>query len=369
MHRMRLHLLLVLATQRSDCLRPRLPPRPSPPRRDRLPVPRLTSVPKPGAKPCGDDLDRRIASLAGPAVLSFLILPIAQATDLFWVGRMGEALALAGQAAASQLYSTLSFLTSTLPTITAIGEALALSCALALVLGAVLWRFQRPALLYLGNPNALPWALGYSAGESIRRLPGVLAEAVGLIGYAAFRGAMDTVTPLKITAASSAANVLLDPLLIFSARLGVAGAGLATSASQRVQSLDSSGVASIIVPAELSSSKGAEATAAARAAASRLLCWGVVLGALLGAVRRAAVAPSVLGAVLQLFNGVTFIGEGVMVGTQSFSALAAGQVVATAALLAGLRRAHSLTAVWWCFWLFNGVPLPNARSRASRPTG
>mmetsp|Transcript_23540 Transcript_23540/g.79510 ORF Transcript_23540/g.79510 Transcript_23540/m.79510 type:complete len:85 (+) Transcript_23540:238-492(+) len=43
---------------------------------------------------------------------------------------------------------------------------------------------------------------------------------------------MDTVTPLKITAASSAANVLLDPLLIFSARLGVAGAGLATSASQ-----------------------------------------------------------------------------------------------------------------------------------------
>jgi len=322
------------------------------------------------------------------------------------------------------------------------------------VLGAVLWRFQRPALLYLGNPNALPWALGYSAG----RLPGVLAEAVGLIGYAAFRGAMDTVTPLKITAASSAANVLLDPLLIFSARLGVAGAGLATSASQwlaaaaylslllrrklvrwatilrlpsraalariaaaggavqvrslalnlaflsitrRVQSLDSSGVAaaahavtlqlwqiggvvlfalstvaSIIVPAELSSSKGAEATAAARAAASRLLCWGVVLGALLGAaqlaalpllglfstlpeVRRAAVAPSVLGAVLQLFNGVTFIGEGVMVGTQSFPALAAGQVVATAALLAGLRRAHSLTAVWWCFWLFNGVRLAN----------
>ena len=50
---------------------------------------------------------------------------------------------------------------------------------------------------------------------------------------------------------------------------------------------------------------------------------------------------------------------GVMVGTQSFPALAAGQVVATAALLAGLRRAHSLTAVWWCFWLFNGVPLPN----------
>lgn len=41
----------------------------------------------------GDELDKRIASLALPAVVSFMILPIAQATDLFWVGRMGEALA------------------------------------------------------------------------------------------------------------------------------------------------------------------------------------------------------------------------------------------------------------------------------------
>ena len=45
----------------------------------------------------GDELDKRIASLALPAVVSFMILPIAQATDLFWVGRMGEALAVASR--------------------------------------------------------------------------------------------------------------------------------------------------------------------------------------------------------------------------------------------------------------------------------
>ena len=135
--------------------------------------------------------------------------------------------------------------------------------------------------------------------------------------------------------------------------------------------------------------------AAARRTADRFLGWGVMLGGLLGAfqlaalpllgvfspvadVQQAARAPSVIGAALQLINGVTFIGEGVMVGTGSFGALAVGQIVATAALLLALRNATSLAGVWWCFWLFNGVrfanvlrhhfvsgPLATARERAS----
>ena len=51
----------------------------------------------PSTMPSGDALDKKIAALAFPAIASFLILPIASATDLFWVGRMGEALAIAGQ--------------------------------------------------------------------------------------------------------------------------------------------------------------------------------------------------------------------------------------------------------------------------------
>ena len=43
----------------------------------------------------------------------------------------------------------------------------------------------------------------------------------------------------------------------------------------------------------------------------------------------------------------------------SFGALAAGQVVATLALLATLTRAATLNQVWLVFWLFNSVRLAN----------
>ena len=52
------------------------------------------------------------------------------------------------------------------------------------------------------------------------------------VGFAAFRGVLDTVTPLKIAIAANLVNVVLDPILIFNAGLGVAGAALATAASQ-----------------------------------------------------------------------------------------------------------------------------------------
>ena len=49
-----------------------------------------------------------------------------------------------------------------------------------------------------------------------------------------------------------------------------------------------------------------------------------------------------------------------MVGTGTFGMLAAGQVVATAALLLSLRLAPStLVGVWGCFYVFNGIRLAN----------
>ena len=68
---------------------------------------------------------------------------------------------------------------------------------------------------------------------------------------------------------------------------------------------------------------------------------------------------SILAKYIVFINGVTFIGEGVMVGTGSFGALAAGQVVATLALLVSLTRAATLNQVWLVFWLFNSVRLAN----------
>ena len=109
----------------------------------------------------------------------------------------------------------------------------------------------------------------------------------------------------------------------------------------------------------------------------QVLSWGAIAGGALGAlqiaglpllgvftplpeVRRAAVVPSIIGAALQLINGIVFVGEGVMVASGAFSALAAGQVAATLSFLLALRLAPpSLVSVWMCFWLFNGVRLAN----------
>ena len=166
----------------------------------------------------GDELDQRIASLALPAVVSFMILPVAQATDLFWVGRMGEALAVAGQAATNQVYSSMSMVTSTIPTILtprvaaahangdkeavqqAIGESIVMSAVIGSVLTAALWFLQLPALLALGNRNALRFSVPYLRS----RLPGIVLEGTSVVGFASFRGVMDTVTPLQAPGWSNA---------------------------------------------------------------------------------------------------------------------------------------------------------------------
>ena len=216
-------LLLLLLPQCADALRPAVGPTllrrsglgSSLHRQGAGPLLAAQGTPPPKAAwRLGDELDQRIAALALPAVVSFMILPIAQATDLFWVGRMGEALAVAGQAATNQVFSSMSMVTSTIPTILtprvaaahangdkeavqkAIGEAIVMSAVIGLVLTAALWFLQLPALLALGNPNALRFSVPYLRS----RLPGIVLEGTSVVGFAAFRGVMDTVTPLQAPA-------------------------------------------------------------------------------------------------------------------------------------------------------------------------
>ena len=159
---------------------------------------------------------------------------------------MGEALAVAGQSAANQVYSTCAMVTSTIPTILTprvaaahangdkeevqrvVGEAIFLSAFIGVALTGVLAAVERTALTAVGNANAL----GFSVPYLRYRLPGVAPDAISTVGFAAFRGVLDTVTPLKIAIAANLVNVVLDPILIFNAGLGVAGAALATAASQ-----------------------------------------------------------------------------------------------------------------------------------------
>lgn len=51
--------------------------------------------------------------------MNFAINPLIGAIDLFWVGRMNNALAVAGQAAANQVFNSAFWLVSVLPSVTA----------------------------------------------------------------------------------------------------------------------------------------------------------------------------------------------------------------------------------------------------------
>ena len=51
------------------------------------------AAPPPKVFPCGDALDKKILALAGPAICNFLILPITQSVDLFFIGKLNSALA------------------------------------------------------------------------------------------------------------------------------------------------------------------------------------------------------------------------------------------------------------------------------------
>ena len=66
--------------------------------------------------PCGDDMDRTLIQNSIPLIANFAIVPLIGAVDLFWVNRMGDALAVAGQAAANQVFSSAFWITSFLPT-------------------------------------------------------------------------------------------------------------------------------------------------------------------------------------------------------------------------------------------------------------
>lgn len=68
-----------------------------------------------GIWPCMDSLDKDLIKIALPVIGNYAINPLIGAVDLFWVNRMGNALAVAGQAAANQVFSSAFWFTSFLP--------------------------------------------------------------------------------------------------------------------------------------------------------------------------------------------------------------------------------------------------------------
>jgi len=439
----------------------------------------------PGLMPCGDALDRKISILALPAMVNFLLSPISGSVDLYFIGKLGSALAIAGQAAANQVLFIAGSFIFVIPIVTtprvakanaagktdelqeAVGEAFFMSGVLSMIMATALWFGQRSVLLTAGTAATFPFSLPYM----LACLPALVLGSLSSAGISAFRGIMDTVTPLRIAIFSTLANCLLNPFFMFSTAvtlpggmalpglgLGIAGAAAATSVSQLVglslcmsmlfrkklmrwgsllrlpsreslpyfakaggavlirslalnagffaitkatQMMDTTGtaaaahaitlqlfqlggvllfavssVAQIIIPSEWGKEEEGRVEAT-RPIANRLLAWGALLGAFLGAaqvaglpllgvftklpeVQAAAQTPSIIAAFLQLINGVCYVAEGLMTGLGDFKSLAVGNIVATAALLMLVLLGpggSSLPAIWASFSVFMAIRL------------
>jgi MATE family multidrug resistance protein len=198
--------------------------------------------------PCGDATDQKIFKIAIPAMLNYAVVPVVNSINTFWVGRMGNALALAGQGAANQIFTSYFWFFSFIPSVITpliakahgandhesirnrVREAVFIATAMGIIGTIMLSVFPQNALslvLKADSPTRA-FALPYLTMRGITFLPALLST----IGYAVFRGSHDVITPLKISLFSNVLNVLLDPFLIFSAGMGITGAAAASCVSE-----------------------------------------------------------------------------------------------------------------------------------------
>jgi MATE family multidrug resistance protein len=154
------------------------------------------------------------------------------------------------EAAANQVFSSAFWVVSVLPSVTAtlvskanargnkddvqdaISQALVVGFLISIVGTALMMLYPDKVLsmvLKEGSP-ALQYARPYLFIRSFAFLPSLLS----LIGFSAFRGTLDTSTPLKISATSNVFNAVLDPVLMFTMNMGVTGAALATLAAELI---------------------------------------------------------------------------------------------------------------------------------------
>ena len=71
-------------------------------------------------------------------------------------------------------------------------------------------------------------------------------------------------------------------------------------------------------------------------------------------VRDAAVAPSLIGAGLQLINGMVFVGEGIMQGHRAFKQLAINTLGASLGMYVSLQfMGNTLGGVWLSFMVLD----------------
>lgn len=101
--------------------------------------------------------------------------------------------------------------------------------------GIFLVGFPRTALSAVlpQGAAAMDYAAPYLRWRALSIVPALLSST----GFAAYRGLLDTVTPLKVSFAANALNLILDPVLIFNAGMGFVGAALATAVAETLSGM------------------------------------------------------------------------------------------------------------------------------------
>jgi Na+-driven multidrug efflux pump len=242
--------------------------------------------------PFFDPHEMRFLEQSLPMIAVFAVSPVIAATDLFWVNRMHNPLAVAGQAAANQLYNSMLWAASFLPAVAAaliakgqqqrqqqqqqqqqqkqqqgpqqeqqhqhqqqpassssssssntlvtstdipaiqksVCQALLVAILLALAAQAAIF-LNLDAVLHVVLDQHAP-VLHYARPYLRIRTFSLLPSLVSIVSVSAFRAIQDTVTPVKVSLLANLLHSILDPLLIFPCRLGVTGAAIAALISE-----------------------------------------------------------------------------------------------------------------------------------------
>lgn len=191
-------------------------------------------------------IDRQIAAIALPALMTLALDPVVALADMWTVGRLGAS-ALGGVGVSNNVFN-LSFTCfnflgmATTPAIARaygrgdsdessrlIAQALWVAVVSGLTAMILLSLYTTPIVSFFGaNADILPGAGAYLRARIVAA-PFFLSA---MVANGAFRGFQDTKTPLFVGLLANVVNLILFPTLIFGFKMGIRGAGIATAAGQ-----------------------------------------------------------------------------------------------------------------------------------------
>jgi len=183
------------------------------------------------------DPKRAILILSGPMIIAMLVMSTYNLVNAVWVAGLGSD-ALAAVGFITPLFMILIGLgvgigagvNSTISRKIGAGDrnganlaamnAMILTAVISVLLTVILILFAEPVMYLFGAGKTTALAVTY--GNIV--FFGTILILFTNIGYAILRAEGDTTRPMYVMALSAVLNIILDPLLIYSAGLGIAGA-------------------------------------------------------------------------------------------------------------------------------------------------